>query len=73
MEENMMELIFNLKDLYIPMIFIMKSILSSFTSFLEIVKKTGKSIELKKLKEFIIKRRSNIILIHIWSYSIEII
>jgi len=69
----MMELISNLKDLYIPMIFIMKSILSSFTSFLEIVKKTGKSIELKKLKEFIIKRRSNITLIHIWSYSIEII
>jgi len=69
----MMELISNLKDLYIPMIFIMKSILSSFTSFLEIAKKTGKSIELKKLKEFIIKRRSNITLIHIWSYSIEII
>ena len=60
-----MALISNLRDSYNPMIFTMKLILNSFISFSEIAKKIGKFIELRKQKEFIPKRKLNIILIHI--------
>lgn len=65
MAENMMALISNNKDSCNQMIFIMKSILNNFINFSEIVKKIGKFIGLRNLKEYIPKRKSNIILIHI--------
>ena len=60
-----MALISNLRDSYNPMIFTMKLILSSFINFSEIVKKIGKFIGLRKQREYIPKRKLNIILIHI--------
>ena len=57
MEENMMVLISNHKDSFIPMIFIMRLILDLFINYLENVKKIDKCIEMKKHKESIHKKK----------------